>query len=52
MLVLLVVVSSVSVAGVRSITSVQTFQYCVKITAITIPLVFVGFAWYENGHRP
>lgn len=49
LVVTLIVVASVSGAGMRSVTTVQAFQYCVKITAITVPLVFIGFAWSRGG---
>ncbi|WP_067463908.1 sodium/solute symporter [Actinomadura macra] len=49
LIIVTVVVASVSVGGMRSITAVQAFQYCVKITAITIPLLFIGFAWSGQG---
>ncbi|WP_242904768.1 sodium/solute symporter [Actinomadura terrae] len=52
LIIVVVVVASVSVGGMRSITAVQAFQYCVKITAITIPLLFVGFAWSSRGAPP
>ncbi|TDD73344.1 cation acetate symporter, partial [Actinomadura rubrisoli] len=52
LIIVVVVLASVSVGGMRSITAVQAFQYCVKITAITIPLLFIAFAWSGRGAPP
>uniref|UniRef100_UPI003F9BB74E sodium:solute symporter family transporter n=1 Tax=Actinomadura roseirufa TaxID=2094049 RepID=UPI003F9BB74E len=52
LIIVVVIVASVSVGGMRSITAVQAFQYCVKITAITVPLLFIGFAWSGRGAPP
>jgi Na+(H+)/acetate symporter ActP len=49
LLVLIVVLAGVVTGGMRSITAVQAVQYVVKITAITVPLVFIAFAWAGRG---
>lgn len=51
--VLVAVVVTVNVAGggMRSATFVQAFQYWLKLTAITVPAIFLVLAWQADG-RP
>ena len=49
LLVAAVVVVSVAAGGMRSITFVQTFQYWVKLTAISVPVLFLVIAWHSDG---
>lgn len=49
LLVAAVVLVSVLSGGMRSITAVQAFQYWVKFTAISIPLLFCAIAWSHHG---
>lgn len=48
-LVAAVVLISVLSGGMRSITAVQAFQYWVKLTAISIPLLFCVIVWSHHG---
>ncbi|MER7670153.1 cation acetate symporter [Kitasatospora sp. NPDC096128] len=45
----LVVTANVTAGGMRSITFVQAFQYWLKLTALLVPLLFLGFAWHSDG---
>ncbi len=49
--VLVAVVVTVNVAGggMRSATFVQAFQYWLKLTAITVPALFLVLAWQSDG---
>ena len=49
LLVTVVVLASVLSGGMRSITAVQAFQYWVKLTAISIPLIFCAILWSHHG---
>lgn len=51
LLVALVVLLNVVAGGMRSITIVQAFQFWLKITAIALPVAFLGLAWMADG-RP
>ncbi len=44
-----VVLANVLVGGMRSITLVQAFQYWFKLTALLVPLVFLGLVWLGDG---
>ncbi|SES38633.1 cation acetate symporter [Lentzea albida] len=44
-----VVTANVMSGGMRSITFVQAFQYWLKLTAITVPIVFLVIVWQVNG---
>ncbi|MEU7475957.1 cation acetate symporter [Lentzea sp. NPDC042327] len=44
-----VVTVNVMSGGMRSITFVQAFQYWLKLTAITVPVVFLVVAWQVHG---
>lgn len=44
-----VVVWVVASGGMRSVTLVQAFQYWLKLTAITVPVVFLLLAWNADG---
>jgi Na+(H+)/acetate symporter ActP len=44
-----VVLLSVLSGGMRSITAVQAFQYWVKLTAISVPLLFCAIMWSHHG---
>ena len=46
-----VVTANVASGGMRSITFVQAFQYWLKLTAITVPVVFLVVAWQAQGAR-
>jgi cation/acetate symporter len=48
-LVATVVVLAAVAGGMRSITFVQAFQYWIKLTAITVPLVFLVMVWRDDG---
>ncbi|MGH3242775.1 MAG: cation acetate symporter [Spirillospora sp.] len=48
-LVAVVVAVNVLVGGMRSVTLVQAFQYWMKLTALTVPLVFLLLAWRYDG---
>jgi Na+(H+)/acetate symporter ActP len=48
-LVAAVVLISVLSGGMRSITAVQAFQYWVKLTAISVPLLFCVIVWSHHG---
>ncbi|TMQ88582.1 cation acetate symporter [Actinomadura soli] len=48
-LVAVVVAVNVWVGGMRSVTLVQAFQYWMKLTALTVPLVFLLLAWRSDG---
>jgi cation/acetate symporter len=43
------VVLAAVAGGMRSITFVQAFQYWIKLTAITVPLVFLVMVWRDDG---
>ncbi|MGQ0632343.1 MAG: sodium/solute symporter [Sporichthyaceae bacterium] len=51
LVVVLVVIGNVAAGGMRSITFVQAFQYWLKVTAITLPAIFLFLAWHSDG-RP
>ncbi|GGP62897.1 sodium/solute symporter [Saccharothrix coeruleofusca] len=51
LVVAVVVTGNVISGGMRSVTFVQAFQYWLKLTAITVPLVFVVLAWHAQGAR-
>ncbi|MFD4638735.1 cation acetate symporter [Lentzea sp. NPDC058436] len=44
-----VVTANVMSGGMRSITFVQAFQYWLKLTAITVPIVFLVIVWQVHG---
>lgn len=44
-----VVVANVLAGGMRSITLVQAFQYWLKLTAISVPIVFCLLVWRSDG---
>jgi Na+(H+)/acetate symporter ActP len=44
-----VVVLNVLAGGMRSITFVQAFQYWLKLTAISVPVVFLLLVWRADG---
>lgn len=44
-----VVTANVMSGGMRSITFVQAFQYWLKLTAITVPIVFLIVVWQVHG---
>ncbi len=48
-LVATVVVLNVMAGGMRSITFVQAFQYWVKVTAISVPVLLMMLAWQSDG---
>lgn len=48
-LIAVVVAVNVLVGGMRSVTLVQAFQYWMKLTALTVPLVFLLLAWRYDG---
>ncbi|RFS86011.1 cation acetate symporter [Actinomadura spongiicola] len=48
-LVAVVVAVNVLVGGMRSVTLVQAFQYWMKLTALTVPLIFLLLAWRYDG---
>ncbi|MEO3784938.1 cation acetate symporter [Actinocorallia sp. B10E7] len=48
-LVAAVVIIGVLGGGMRSITLVQAFQYWLKLTALSVPLVFLLAAWRRDG---
>ncbi|MGV4987344.1 sodium/solute symporter [Streptomyces sp. NRAIS4] len=45
-LVAVVVTLAVAAGGMRSITFVQAFQYCLKLTALLVPAIFLALAWH------
>lgn len=49
LIVALVVVFNVVAGGMRSITFVQAFQYWLKLTAISLPLVAMVAVWHAHG---
>ncbi|RDI22247.1 sodium/solute symporter [Lentzea flaviverrucosa] len=49
LIVTMVVTANVMSGGMRSITFVQAFQYWLKLTAITVPIVFLIVAWQVHG---
>jgi len=49
LIVTLVVTVNVMSGGMRSITFVQAFQYWLKLTAITVPIVFLIVVWQVHG---
>ncbi|MEU4745136.1 cation acetate symporter [Actinosynnema sp. NPDC023658] len=51
LVVAVVVTTNVASGGMRSITFVQAFQYWLKLTAITVPVVFLVLAWHAHGAR-
>ncbi|MFI0366705.1 cation acetate symporter [Actinomadura sp. 1N219] len=48
-LVAVVVAVNVWVGGMRSVTLVQAFQYWMKLTALSVPLIFLLLAWRYDG---
>jgi Na+(H+)/acetate symporter ActP len=44
-----VVLVIVAAGGMRSITFVQAFQYWLKVTALSVPVVFMIMAWQAHG---
>ncbi len=44
-----VVLFNAVAGGMRSITFVQAFQYWLKLTAITLPLIFLLMVWHGDG---
>jgi Na+(H+)/acetate symporter ActP len=44
-----VVLGIVAAGGMRSITFVQAFQYWLKVTALTVPAIFIIMAWHAHG---
>jgi Na+(H+)/acetate symporter ActP len=49
LIVTVVVTVNVMAGGMRSITFVQAFQYWFKLTAITVPIVFLIVVWKVHG---
>ncbi|SER85627.1 Sodium:solute symporter family protein [Lentzea xinjiangensis] len=49
LIVMVVVTVNVMSGGMRSITFVQAFQYWLKLTAITVPIVFLVVVWQVHG---
>jgi Na+(H+)/acetate symporter ActP len=49
LIVTVVVTVNVMSGGMRSITFVQAFQYWLKLTAITVPIVFLIVVWQVHG---
>ncbi|MFF8731588.1 cation acetate symporter [Streptomyces sp. NPDC015171] len=49
-LVAAVVTLAVAAGGMRGITFVQAFQYCLKLTALLVPAVFLVIAWHGDPH--
>ncbi|RAS62243.1 sodium:solute symporter family protein [Lentzea atacamensis] len=49
LIVAVVVTVNVMSGGMRSITFVQAFQYWLKLTAITVPIVFLIVVWQVHG---
>lgn len=49
-LVAVVVTLAVAAGGMRSITFVQAFQYCLKLTALLVPAIFLVIAWHGDPH--
>jgi Na+(H+)/acetate symporter ActP len=49
LIVTLVVTTNVMSGGMRSITFVQAFQYWLKLTAITVPIMFLIVVWQVHG---
>ncbi|MHB1614699.1 MAG: sodium/solute symporter [Actinomycetes bacterium] len=49
LVVVVVVGANVISGGMRAITFVQAFQYWLKLTALTVPLVFIVLAWQSLG---
>ncbi|MEW2512648.1 cation acetate symporter [Streptomyces sp. NPDC046870] len=47
-LVAVVVTLAVAAGGMRSITFVQAFQYCLKLTALLVPAIFLVVAWHGD----
>jgi Na+(H+)/acetate symporter ActP len=47
-LVAVVVTLAVAAGGMRSITFVQAFQYCLKLTALLVPAIFLAIAWHGD----
>ncbi|MEU2062808.1 cation acetate symporter [Streptomyces sp. NPDC013455] len=47
-LVAVVVTLAVAAGGMRGITFVQAFQYCLKLTALLVPAVFLVLAWHGD----
>ncbi|WP_229899914.1 sodium/solute symporter [Streptomyces capoamus] len=48
LLVAVVVTPAVAAGGMRGITFVQAFQYCLKVTALLVPAVFLLLAWHGD----
>jgi Na+(H+)/acetate symporter ActP len=44
-----VVLLNVVAGGMRSITFVQAFQFWLKLTAITVPVLLMAIAWHADG---
>jgi len=51
LVVAVVVTVNVMSGGMRSITFVQAFQYWLKLTAITVPIIFLIVAWQVHGAK-
>ncbi|MFH9673907.1 cation acetate symporter [Streptomyces sp. NPDC017405] len=47
-LVAVVVALAVAAGGMRGITYVQAFQYCLKLIALLVPAVFLAVAWHGD----
>ncbi|MGW2951618.1 sodium/solute symporter [Streptomyces eurythermus] len=47
-LVAVVVTLAVAAGGMRGITFVQAFQYCLKLTALLVPALFLLLAWHGD----
>ena len=50
--VVLVVLANVLAGGMRSVTFVQAFQYWLKLTAISAPVVLLLVVWHRDGGAP
>jgi Na+(H+)/acetate symporter ActP len=49
-LVAAVVTLAVATGGMRGITFVQAFQYCLKLAALLVPAIFLVIAWHGDPH--
>ncbi|WP_345054010.1 sodium:solute symporter family transporter, partial [Streptomyces rameus] len=49
-LVAAVVTLAVAAGGMRGITFVQAFQYCLKLAALLVPAIFLVIAWHGDPH--
>jgi cation/acetate symporter len=47
----LIVTANVALGGMRAITFVQAFQYWLKLTALTVPMLFLVMQW-QSDDRP